>query len=186
MFSLIFVGSGNNGAWTTADWNFYYDHRSELWYNPQLWLSPDPRDWDSFSLHVNRLASHYGPDEKEKFIRDFALVWGGISQEKSWAEAAFEAGRGPVQPFLNEGNERLRSEYLDINESENQSHHYAGIFFLAYYTDYEIAMTVNYLRDTNNPGDMNLGNTAAYQAYFFRYYFYEPSALAQLIDGLSQ
>ena len=34
LFSKVFKGTGINNTWTTSDWNYYYEHRNELWVNP--------------------------------------------------------------------------------------------------------------------------------------------------------
>lgn len=67
-------------------------------------------------------------------------------------------------------------EYLETINSQlqpevNQSHHYAGLFFLGFFTDVPTAVAVNIARDTidpgpplaiaYNPGDIALGNVAA-------------------------
>jgi len=67
----------------------------------------------------------------------------------------------PFRSFLNEGNAGLANQFWDIHPGENQSHHYAGIFFLSYFFGAGTGEAINYLRDSNNPGDINLGNGAA-------------------------
>lgn len=68
---------------------------------------------------------------------------------------------------------------------ENQSHHYAAIFFLAYFGTQDVASVVNYARDSvfrPNPGDANLGEAAATDGAAFHSMF--PRDLADLIRDL--
>jgi RHS repeat-associated protein len=188
LISLVFKGSGEKGTWTADDWSFYYNHREQLWNDPSTWKNTDSSEgWDLFVLHVERLASNYSSSEKGKFVEDFSLLFGGISQYKSWPEAAWDARHGPVLPFLNESNSGLSSEFYDsLNPNENQSHHYAGLFFLSYHTEPESAIIVNLARDPDNAGDILLGNRAADHAYWFRYYSEGPASMATLLLGLKQ
>lgn len=151
------------------------------------WLHPDPvRDWEAFALHVERVASHYSVAEKDQFVRDFALVFAGMDTTKSFLGAAWGSRNRTELPFLMEGNNGLAEEYIDSisGRSANQSHHYAAAFYIAYFAEPEGGTLANWVRDTNNSGDINLGSTAAYQAYFYRYYFSDPSALAGMISSL--
>jgi RHS repeat-associated protein len=188
LFSLVFEGSGKNGNWSAEDWKYYYSHRDELWQRPSSWKNPDSEmGLDVFALHVERLATHYSSTEKGQFVEDFALLFGGLSKYKSWPEAAFDARHGPTLPFLNEGNEGLRPGYIDsLNPTDNQSHHYAGIFFLSFHAEIEVATAINYGRDPDNPGDIALGNRAAQDAYIFRYYLESPSDMVRIILGLGR
>ena len=73
-----------------------------------------------------------------------------------------DAKRGPVLPFLHENNQGLLPQYMDtLDPRANQSHHYAGILFLSYFAGGLPGFIGNYARDTNNPGDINLGTVAA-------------------------
>ncbi len=58
--------------------------------------------------------------------------------------------------------------YFSIIPNENQSHHFAGLFFLSYYTGSTIGIMINHLRDPDNPGDINLGKQAALDASAYR------------------
>ena len=100
LFSLMFLGSGEDGVWTRSDWEYYYGHKSELWNDPSKWINPDAETgWDLFALQTERLASHYDSSEMDQFVQDFSLVFGGISQEEimdrrclgcqAWANIAF-------------------------------------------------------------------------------------------------
>lgn len=69
-------------------------------------------------------------------------------------------------PFLNEGNDGLDNQYLDsLDPAQNQSHHYAGLFFFGYFTGAGGGVVGNLLRDADpgefNAGDIRLGNVAA-------------------------
>jgi len=162
-FTKIFQGSGKNGAWTTKDWDYYLKNYTGLWRGDTEWINPDSETgWDLFALHVDRLSANYSFDQEDQFMRDFSLVFGGISANGSWEGAAWDAKDGPTLPFLTEGNQGLPSQYIDsLSPSANQSHHYAGILFLSYFAGGGPGAIVNYARDPDNPGDINLGTLAA-------------------------
>lgn len=71
-----------------------------------------------------------------------------------------------------------------LRPNENQSHHYAGIFFLSYYTDPETALIINYARDPDNEGDVILGSRAAGDAYTLRYFTLDLNVLPIFIGNL--
>jgi hypothetical protein len=187
LFSLIFKGSGFNGEWTLDDWTYYYAHRDNLWSGKVNWIHQEKSGWSTFAAHARRLASYYGSGRKDQFVRDFGLVFGGISSDGSWTSAAWEARGGPKLPFLHEGNNGLSSLHVDSKRpGENQSHHYAGMFVLSYFAEPEAGVIINLIRDPDNPGDINLGNAAASDAYFFRYNTSDITSLASMILSLSQ
>jgi len=162
-FSLMFLGSGENGAWTTKDWDYYLDNYNDLWNGDTTWINPDSETgWDLFALHAERLASNYSPDQADQFMRDFGLVFGGISVSGSWVKAAWDARHGPTIQLLYEGNQGLSPQFTDsLDPRTNQSHHYAGILFLSYFVGGGPGAIANYARDPDNPGDINLGTVAA-------------------------
>ena len=170
LVSLVLNGSNPNGSWSADDYKYYRAHRDEILDNPTRWKNPDPAGLDGFNLHVQRLAAHYQPGQRDDFIRDFALLFGGIPASSSWIDAAMGVANGPHDlPFLNEGLEGWAPEYIDTLAPEfNQSHHYAGIFFVSYYTGPTIGIIINYARDTDNRGDILLGEKAALDAGSFR------------------
>lgn len=168
-FTVMFLGSGKNGKWTREDWDFYLDNYNQLWAGDVSWKNPDDvTGWDLFALHVERLASQYGEDQKEQFVRDFGLVFAGMSSTDGWVGISWDAamqGHGDY-PFLNEGNDGLDNQYLDsLDPAQNQSHHYAGLFFFGYFTGAGGGVVGNLLRDADpgefNAGDIRLGNVAA-------------------------
>ena len=171
LFSYMFSGSGKDGAWTYLDWQYYYSHRDGLWNGTEQWLNPEEvAGWDLFALHVERLASHYSADEHEQFVRDFSLVFAGLSTTVPWWVTAMDAKDGAGEySYLHEGNEGLAEKYMDsLHLGENASHHYAGLFFLGYFTNGHLAASVNIARDADwwngefNGGDLLLGDVAAY------------------------
>jgi len=174
LFSEIFKGSGSNDTWTNSDWNYYHKYRDDLWAHPNKWINPDTeKGWDLFALHASRLASHYSADQKADFVKDFALVFGGVPYSNGVISGTVASRHGPAvyhgtfNSFLNEGNAGLDQQYLDIHPDSNQSHHYAGIFFTAYFYGIGSAQLGNLARDPANPGDIDLGNGAADDALTF-------------------
>jgi hypothetical protein len=162
LFALMFSGSGPNGTWTASDWEIYYKYRSQLWGKPELWDSNGPSGWDLFLLHVQRLISHYSPEQRDQFVRDFGLVFAGIPSEPDFVSAAWSVKYGPEDlQYLYYTNNGLPNSLWDNNPTYNQSHHYAGIFVLGYFTEPNTASFVNTVRDIGNPGDISLGNIAA-------------------------
>ena len=186
LISWILMGSGENGAWTAEDWDYYHENKQAIWNDPSCWKNPDPNGWEGFTAHVERLLSHYEAEDEDQFVRDFALMFGGISSEKHWASAALSVAHGPNLPFINEGNDGLSSQYIDtLSPEANQSHHYVGLFFLGYYTDTDVSIAINYFRDPDNPGDIFLGEQAARDgSYFHRYGSY--LVLQSMLQNLSK
>jgi hypothetical protein len=186
LFSLMFSGSGENGDWTAGDWEYYNAHRSDLWNNPELWDRglDSETGWDLYALHANRLASHYGPGERDQFMRDFGLVFAGIPYQGSFESAAWSVKFGPNLPYLGYSNNGLNSKYIDSKENYlNQTHHHAGIFVLGYFTTPTFAQGVNFARDFDNKGDIYLGNEAATHSWIFSM-VKDPSVLGYLISTL--
>jgi hypothetical protein len=118
----MFEGSGDDGTWTSSDWTYYYANRNELWNNPSSWLNPDEEaGWDLFVLHVERLASHYSADQHDQFVRDFGLVFAGLSTTGSWLSTALAAKEGHGDyDYLYESNAGLAEKYQDdVHIGEN-------------------------------------------------------------------
>lgn len=195
LFSLIFPGSGYYGEWSGSDWDYYYANRTKLWKGNLPWIhDTDPRGWNSYAIHVERLAAHYGAGDETQFVRDFALFFGGISAIKSWFDAAWEARGGPLLGFYHEGNQGLKSKYVDtLNPEANQSHHYAGAFFVAYFTGATPGLVTNLVREIQpgefNPGDIYLGSAATLHAIYLRGSGWQvtpmdvPNLIRQLVSG---
>jgi len=180
----MFPGSSPNGAWIQSDWDYYYAHRIELYLNPDKWINDDlATGWKQFTLHVERLMSHYDLTdraERDQFVQDFGLIFGGISESKGvWGGAwdsmggpgvtygQFENGK-PIPSYLHYTNDGVPDIFLDsIHIKENQSHHYAGIFYLSYFFSPPLAQAINFGRDPTNLGDILLGNKAADDALLF-------------------
>jgi hypothetical protein len=143
LVSLIIPGSGDNSQWTAEDWEYYdsldpkgkkdklVSHR--LWNGGIQWSEDDPASFERFTDHVVRFASNF--DNKEEFIRAFALVWGGVPYYPSWPIAAWSVKGGPELRTLDEGEEGFAEKYHDTGQitDNNPAHHYAGLFFLGYY-----------------------------------------------------
>jgi len=152
LISKIFPGLvSDNSSWTYADWEQYYNEREELWRTPP--------GGESFPELVERLTPYYS--NQEKFVRDFALLFGGVPWGSSWSRAAWESRGGPPLPILNVTNQGLQGDYSDNRSGENQSHHYAGFFFLGYYIGPDYPDLIGIVRDIGNAGDIRLGEAAA-------------------------
>jgi len=99
-------------------------------------------------------------------VRGFGLVFAGIPSGPDFVSAAWSVKYGPEDlEYLDYTNNGLPNSFLDDLDSElNQSHHYAGIFVLGYFTESNTASSINTGRDTFdgfNPADITLGNIAA-------------------------
>lgn len=184
LFSLVAQGTGNkDGLWSTQDWQYYYANEDGLWSGNTPWIIPEEQGWNTFAAHVDRLSQHYRNNRREQFVRDFGLLFAGIRYDTSWQDAVWEVRGGHTLRFLNEGTQGLPPEYLDTvnavtHPENNQSHHYAGLFVLGFFTDAPTGIAVNIFRDTidpglppriaYNPGDISLGNVAARQGSWLR------------------
>ena len=169
---LIFPGSGPDGSWTHKDGYRYFRNRGMFWGQPELWNPDGPRSWELFASHADRLAANYSANQRDEFVRDFALVFGGVSSREDFTSAALGSADGPKLPFLTYSTEGLPSIYEDSIDHDNQTHHYAGIFALGYFNGYETASAVNFARDSRlsgepNPGDIALGEVAAKHGNLF-------------------
>jgi hypothetical protein len=89
----VLNGSGTDNNWTLDDWTYYYSNRQGIWDDPTSWINPDPSG--SFSIHVQRLANTYSANERDQFVRDFSLVFGGVPSGVSWVKAALSVQHGP-------------------------------------------------------------------------------------------
>ncbi len=143
---------------------------------------------EGWAARVKRLASHYGEVETDAFVRDFAFIYAAIPTGGSWLEGALAAIGGPPNDYyIHESNDGLATEYIDsLRDWQNQSHHYAGLFYLGYFGSQAIAETVNCLRDCGdlNFGDINLGITGARDGAAFN--GIAPNDLVSLILNLSE
>lgn len=183
LFSIVFSGSGPNGLWTASDWEYYYANRDRLWEDPESWINPETvAGWDLFVLHVKRLAAHYAPGQQNQFVTDFGLMFAGITDEH-FVIASIKASNGPDLPYLSYTNEGLDSDFFDskLGPNENQTHHYAGIFYASYYLGEPIGQFSNVVRDLDNPGDVGLGEIAAADASEFWWSNSGPRMVADMI-----
>jgi hypothetical protein len=183
---LIFRGSNDDESWNWDDWAYYTKNRSQIWNNPLEWKNPDPAGWEGFATRVERFASHYSNQRMDKFVRDFSFIWGGIPNDVHYIEAGLSVWNGPHEiKYLNENNNGLRSDLFDkLGIGDNQSHHYAGIFFLGYYVTSPLSNYLAYGRDTDNPGDVALGEIAVGEANRFRNSFNYKRSLQGLVKNI--
>ena len=172
LIQWVLEGSGENGTWNAEDSEFYYANKDNIWAEVSKWKNKESSEWNGFADHAERLASHYTPEEEDKFIRDFALVFGGVPIGLTWDEAAVSVALGPGQfTPLGESNTGLRQEFIDSDDGlQSQSHHYAGILFLGYYMGSPFANFFSAARevDTLNFGDIRLGEAAIRDGQYFR------------------
>jgi RHS repeat-associated protein len=174
LFSLIYKGSGPDGAWTDADWQWYTTHRDDLYRGRENWRSDDQEaGLDRFIEHVGKLATYYTDDERDQFVRGFALLYGGIVYSAGWKSAAAMTAANLRLTGLAEGMEGWDFRYYDSdNFQQDQTHHYAGLFFLGYFGGKVVGRAINQVRDGrpdyHNAGDVDLGKLAVDQGVKFR------------------
>jgi len=169
LMPLVLKGSNADGTWSQSDYAYYSANRDSIFEYPSTWLVPDESGLTGFEAQVARLASHYGNDQKDQFVKDFALLFGGVPEGESWNSAAFSVRGGPhALKFINGSTYGLAEGYLDSEDpTYNQSHHFAGLFFLGYFAGSDSAKIINFARDYNNEGDLRLGNLAADDGGYF-------------------
>jgi hypothetical protein len=157
-----------------------------LWEDPESWINPESlAGWGLFVLHVKRLADHYAAGQQNQFVTDFGLMFAGITDEH-FILASIKASNGPDLPYLSYTNERLDSKYFDskLGQNENQTHHYAGIFYASYFLGEPVGQFANISRDFDNPGDVSLGEIAAANASEFWWSNREPRSVADMINAI--
>jgi hypothetical protein len=188
LMTLTLKGSNSNGTWSYSDYKYYRKNREDIFSNPGKWVNPDEKGQEGFVKQVERLADHYGANQKEEFVNDFALLFGGIPTfNNNWVAAAFSVAGGPKNlRFINEGTEGLAPEFLEISDpTDNQSHHYAGLLFLGYHIGIGGAQFVNSMRDFNNLPDILLGYQAAIDGDRFKSDSFSVSEFVNFISALS-
>jgi hypothetical protein len=170
IFSLLFAGRGANGEWTSADWAEFSSHRDEYWTGRKSWKGQNPNGVDSFVSHIDTLSTHYESGEESQFVAAIGLAWGGIPYLNRYS-AAWSARLGPPLTPLFEGNTNWRPDLLDEGDP-NQSHHWAGLFYMGYFFEPLVAQSVNVVREINqwppNTPDITLGAIAVNQGGMFR------------------
>ena len=191
LFSMAHAGGGANGEWTIDDWVKYYEHRDDYMKYELQWYD-HPTGWEGFATAVENLASHYSDMEIGQFVRDFGLLFAGIPEDVSWAAALAYVSGGPnmVDLFFcgADNNDGLNSQYFEVVNgkvfpNDNQSHHYAGAFFLGYYGGMTGGLAGNYFRDVHNPGDIALGNAAVVDAVAIRSSYQTQTSSYTYISG---
>ena len=165
LFSVIFRGSGVNGAWTDQDWADYTAQRDDYWAGRASWRGERRTGVDSFAAHVDTLSTYYKSGEEGEFVGGIGLVWGGIPYTNRF-NGAWSVRGGPVMGPLFEGNTNWRPGLVDEGDA-NQSHHWAGLFYMGYFFEAWAGQAVNVAREVNqlpvNTPDITLGSIAVNQ-----------------------
>ena len=168
LFSILFPGSGANGAWNNADWTLYNTHRDEYWSGARPWPGSTAPGLDRFVGHLNRLAGYYSAGEENLYAQAVGFIWGGVPMGHA-IPAAWQMATNPgaawgqnTPLFEGTGNWDLR-----LVDDENPSHHYAGLFYMGFFFGPAIGHAANWLRDGPLSGvvveDLNLGYLAVNQ-----------------------
>jgi hypothetical protein len=173
LFSLMFAGTGTNGAWTDKDWQFYANNRARLWSGGERWLVHEAEGLDRFLNHMSRMAAHYNRGEEGLFARAVGLVWGGIEYSGSGLVALTQAGGGRHLAQMHEGRLGWNSKLVDVNDP---AHHFAGAFLGGWLLEGAGGVWTNAAREvvqwavtgTGTKQDILLGNRAASHAALFR------------------
>jgi RHS repeat-associated protein len=165
IFSLLFKGSGSNGAWTSADWAKYGAYRDAYWKGTKAWNGQRASGVDSFVSHIDTLASYYSAGEESEFVAAIGLTWGGIPYVNRFSAAWSARGGPPLEPLF-EGNSNWIPQLLDTGD-QNQSHHWAGLFYMGFFFEAWVGQSVNVAREINqwppNTPDITLGSIAVNQ-----------------------
>lgn len=164
LFSVIHLGSRENGDWDDNDWAAYASDKVAYWEGKD-WPGDLPAGLNRFATHVERLASYYKAGETSLFVKAVAFVWGGVPYvaplSASVTMAVNPGSAWEQYPPLQEGTAGWNPSLVD---DENPSHHYAGFLHAGYFLSYLPGAVVNYLRDGlmgYNPQDLRCGNIAA-------------------------
>ena len=163
LFSQLFNGSVSGQAfWTASDWEYYYVERASLWDNPP--------GGEAFPDLLKRLSSYYTINQKSQYVDDVALMFAGMpTVSQNPMQAALVSQHGPILNILNVPNRGLANQFLENHRANNQSHHYAAMFYFGYYFGKDFTGLVNVGRDWNNLPDLLLGIVAGGHGEAFLY-----------------
>jgi len=162
-FSILYSGSGPDGAWTDSDWILYNQHRAELWSGTGFqWPNASAPGLDRFITHLERLATYYQAGEENLYAQAIGFIWGGVplghAIPATWQMATNPGTAWTANTPLFEGTAGWDPALVD---DENPSHHYAGLFYLGYFYGPYLGCSGNWLRDgplsDRNVPDLNLG-----------------------------
>ena len=178
LFSLLFPGSGPGGSWIDSDWRTYSEDRRLYWTGLD-WPGAMKSGLNRFATHVEHLASFYGPDETDAFVKAFGFLFGGIplshSVTRFWItlrisnplfsaiDMAFPVEDWNAEWPLEEGDKGWDQIFMEVGDP-NPAHHYAGLFYMGYWFGRIPGELTNWARDAVigwNPPDIRLGDLAA-------------------------
>ncbi len=170
LFSLLFLGSGTNGAWTAKNWVDYSARKREYWEGKgDPWPGAMDPGLERFAVHTKRLASHYRPNETDQFVKAFAFIFAGFPLSNpilSTIDMIWPADNWARDWPLSEGTAGWKSAIVD---DRNPSHHYAGLFYVGFWLGKNTGIAANWLRDGPlselNVPDLRLGDLAAQQGW---------------------
>jgi hypothetical protein len=132
------------------------------------------RSWSAFPDALDRLASHYTDSEKDEFVRDVGMLWGGLpsrSQTSStWAASASAAGGQLTNRNVFLNGTGLPARFND-GDRDGNVHHWGAFLVFGYATP--AAALVNTAREQlpgagSSQQDVAIGNIAVGIAGQFR------------------
>lgn len=176
LFSLLFMGKGDDGSWTSDDWTQYKRQKNLLWSGKEAWKAENTiSNFDRFIVHLRRLADQYGnrPERASRFSRAVGLIWGGIAYDTWVAIALTRAAVGDHLFQLHEGTEGWITKYVD---DANPAHHWAAAFLTGFYFGTVVGIVASTTRDVaqyltglgGTKEDISLGILGARHGGWFR------------------
>ena len=145
---------------------------------------------ERFAVHVERLASHYSPDEKSQYVKAFAFVFAGWPLGNSFLtmlDMMSPKEDVELNPPLHEGFAGWKPNLVDLHLGDkNPAHHYAAYFFVGFFFGPDFGGVVNFVRDGPAAGiqipgfhwnperawnypDLYLGQGAAWHGFYLKY-----------------
>jgi len=147
-FSILFPGSGENGAWTEEDWHEYSAHKDDYWSGARDWEGAMKPGLNRFIYHLTLLSQYYGPGEEMFYAQAIGFIWGGVPLgheiPATWQMATNPGAAWAENTPLFEGTEGWNPAFID---DENPAHHYAGLFYLGYFNGRPLGYVGNWMRD---------------------------------------
>ncbi len=169
LFSIAYAGpvSGSN-TWTDSDWYYFTRNR------PRIYRNTSGREGlDQFVSALNRLSTHYASNEAAQFAAGVALLYTGwpydpngnvfrTNTQFSWGQGMdFDLEHIPVPQGYSRfyplhGMAGFSPFYHDFGDSGDNTHHFAGHFYLGFHWGANANTAGTFFREFRQWGDVDM------------------------------